>query len=345
MRLVNFGYPSRVGALVDGSVVDLNLAYASLISARGETRPHFVANTKLPASMHEFIYGWDDSIAASREALDYVRSKKSTPLGPSGEKLTSNARSVTLKPPIPSMSSRIFCAGGNFATHLFATRKIRDEKRGIKNPFASVDDAAKSIRDGPFWGFQKWPQGFVGDNDPVHVPRWVEYLDYECELVGYIGNVADVLSPSTAKRTIVGYSVLNDWSVRDSGAIENGEKYDPPGSLSFNLQKNIAGGTIGPALVVDEVRDPDNLRIKTIVNGRVRQDGNTREMVRKFEEMVSILSRYIELYPGDLIAGGTCAGTALEKLDVEASVHDGDVVECSVETVGSIKNKVFFDRE
>lgn len=157
---------------------------------------------------------------------------------------------------------------------------------------------------------------------------------------------------------IVGYSCFNDWCIRDPHLIIGAEDFDE-GVLSFAFQKNASGASLGPYLAIDEVEDPYSLKMVTKVNGATRQSGVTGEMIFKLDEIVAYLSKYLTLYPGDIITPGTCAGTAFDssqllpesqwkkgklKVDSALFLKDKDVVEAGIEGLGVLRNTMVAER-
>jgi 2-keto-4-pentenoate hydratase/2-oxohepta-3-ene-1,7-dioic acid hydratase in catechol pathway len=155
-------------------------------------------------------------------------------------------------------------------------------------------------------------------------------IDYEAELGVVIGTVASRVSKAAALDHVFGYAVVNDVSARDL-------QLKPPGQWD-------AGKAIdkfcpyGPGIVtVDEIPDPQNLAIGLTVNGEQRQKSNTSNMVFGVAELIAFVSRTITLMPGDLIATGTPPGVALG-MKPPIWLKDGDVVETTIEKIGSIRN-------
>ena len=156
-------------------------------------------------------------------------------------------------------------------------------------------------------------------------PPGVEFMHYECELVVVIGKTAKGVQRNDAYDFIAGYSVANDYAIRDY--LENW--YRP------NLRvKNRATCTpIGPWLVdAADVADPMNLALQTTVNGRVTQSGNTRDMIFNVPFLIEYFSGFMTLQPGDLILTGTPDGV------VDCRV--GDVVITSIEGIGALTNTI-----
>ena len=140
-----------------------------------------------------------------------------------------------------------------------------------------------------------------------------------------------------------GFAVFNDFSIRDD-LLKEGTR------SGFSMRKNFQGcGSMGPWITSkDEISDPENLPILTKVNGEVRQNGATKDMIKKFGEIMEFVSSDIVLYPGDVITSGTCSGTAMDSTprdktgnqSPERFLHEGDVVEVSSTQLGKISNRV-----
>lgn len=352
MKIVTFGYPSRIGALMNEvQVIDLNLAYAGYTARReNETRPYAKADSCLPSNLAEFIAAGRSAIDVAMEVIDFVVQNRNDVRGPSGEKIIHPLGEVKLTPPLPSLSSRILCLYGNFVKHMAGARRV------LFGDAPSEDKVARHLRETPISGFYKLPQCVVGHDEPVHVPQWVKLFDYETELAAYVGKKGKNVTPDEAKEMVVGYSCLFDWSIRDQMLVVGNEQFDPS-PLHFAFQKNVVGASLGPCLVVDEISDPYNLNVETKVNGFVRQSFNTGEMVFKFHEIISHITRFIALYPGDIITSGTGQGTGLDsskpvkegatrpgqlKVDASLFLKDNDIVEGSIEGIGTLRNPVHF---
>ena len=177
--------------------------------------------------------------------------------------------------------------------------------------------------------FLKDSSTVVGPHDEVLVPRGSTKTDYEVELAVVIGRTARYLaSPADALGCVAGYAVSHDVSEREL-QLERGGQWDKGKSCeTFN--------PLGPWLVTaDEVADPQQLSLSLSVNGQRRQDGSTSNMVFGVAELVHYLSQVMVLHPGDVINTGTPAGVALGHADPKPYLRVGDVVECTVEGLGS----------
>ncbi len=146
-----------------------------------------------------------------------------------------------------------------------------------------------------------------------------------------IGKSGRKISPENAFEHIFGYTVINDISARD---IQLNHK-------QYFLGKSLDGGCpIGPVIVTpDEIADPQNLKIACRVNGITKQDSNTNFMLFKIAEIISTLSRAMPLEAGDIIATGTPSGVGFARTPPEY-LQPGDVVECEVETIGVLRNRI-----
>ncbi|MCE7083062.1 fumarylacetoacetate hydrolase family protein [Streptomyces sp. ST2-7A] len=176
--------------------------------------------------------------------------------------------------------------------------------------------------------FMKDPGTVVGPRDPVLIPRGSVKTDWEVELAVVIGRRARYLeSAEEAREVIAGYAISNDVSEREF-QLEHSPQWDLGKSCeTFN--------PLGPWLVTaDAIPDPQNLRLRLRVNGVLRQDGHTSDMIFPVAEIVARLSRYMVLEPGDVINTGTPAGVALG-LPGTPYLRPGDVVEPEIEGLGT----------
>lgn len=174
----------------------------------------------------------------------------------------------------------------------------------------------------------------VGPTDDILCPRFVKQLDYEGELALTIGRKCKNISTKEASEYIAGYFVLNDVSAREIQFIDK-QYTRAKGFDTF--------GPCGPWLTTaDEIRDPCNLHITTRVNGDIRQDSSTANLVLRVNEIISKLSKVMTLEPGDIISTGTPSGTALSLSSDLKYLKHNDIVEVEIEELGKITNRVQF---
>ncbi|WP_181790289.1 fumarylacetoacetate hydrolase family protein [Streptomyces phytophilus] len=176
--------------------------------------------------------------------------------------------------------------------------------------------------------FMKAPDTVVGPDDTVLVPRDSAKTDWEVELAVVIGRTARYLeSDAEALAAVAGYAVAHDVSEREF-QLERGGQWDKGKNCeTFN--------PLGPWLVTaDEVPDPQALGLRLWVNGEKRQDGTTADQIFPVAHVVRYLSRFMTLYPGDVINTGTPAGVALGMAEPKPYLRAGDVVELEVDGLG-----------
>jgi 2-keto-4-pentenoate hydratase/2-oxohepta-3-ene-1,7-dioic acid hydratase in catechol pathway len=186
--------------------------------------------------------------------------------------------------------------------------------------------------------FNKQVTCVVGPGAAIHMPRVSTFLDYEAELAVVIGRRCRHVPPERAAEAIAGYTCANDVSVRDwqgrAQTMTIGKSFDTHGPL-------------GPWLVTaDELGDPQDLRIRCHVDGELRQDARTAEMVFDCFQQVSHLSEAFTLEPGDVIATGTPAGVGLGRKPVRDNLlHLGSEVRVEIEGIGELVNTVVEEPE
>jgi len=181
--------------------------------------------------------------------------------------------------------------------------------------------------------FMKDPSTVIGPFDEVRIPRGSVKTDWEVELGVVIGRTARYLaSPQEALACVAGYVVSHDVSEREF-QLERGGQWDKGKSCeTFN--------PLGPVLVTpDEIADPQVLRLRLTVNGIMRQDGTTANMIFPIAHVVWYLSQFMVLHPGDLINTGTPAGVALG-LPGTPYLRPGDVVELTIDGLGTARQSL-----
>ncbi len=196
-------------------------------------------------------------------------------------------------------------------------------------------ETAQAAPDMPIF-FNKQTSCIVGPHDAVHVPRASSLVDYEGELAFVIGTRCRHVPAARAHEVIAGYCVANDVSVRDwqirSPTIMLGKSFDTHGPL-------------GPCLVTpDELGDPHALRLRTWVNGELRQDANTRDMIFDCFRQIEVLSTVCTLEPGDVVSTGTPAGVGVMQ-NPPRFLAAGDVVRVEIDGIGHIENRLVDEPE
>ena len=198
-----------------------------------------------------------------------------------------------------------------------------------------ADHIAEMGMEAPEWPvfFNKQVTCVTGPGAGVHMPKVSTLLDYEAELALVIGKRCRHVPVERAHEVIAGYTCANDLSVRDwqgrAQTMTIGKSFDTHGPL-------------GPWLVTaDELGDPQDLRVRCTVDGELRQDASTSEMVFDCFQQVSHLSEAFTLEPGDVIATGTPAGVGIGRKPIRENVlHIGDMVRVEIERIGELVNTV-----
>jgi 2-keto-4-pentenoate hydratase/2-oxohepta-3-ene-1,7-dioic acid hydratase in catechol pathway len=317
MKIVVFGPQRRVGAVQADQVIDVNLAFATMLRERGgSSDPHGEADERVPAQLERFIAGGARSLEDAQRALDRAGPDATQPLN-------------QVKLHAPSIyRPRVACAGGNYAKHFAGALASRGEQ-------VSEDEVYRRSREGGPWGFWKVIADFAAHGDQVIYPARARLFDYEGEVAVVLGQRARDIPSSRVAEHIWGVTLLNDWSIRND--------MGQPRVLNFNMAKNFdTSVSLGPCIVVGEL-DPQAIAVQTRVNGEVRQDYSSAEMTFSFAEFIEFLSRDFTFEPGDLIAAGTGAGTAMDSSppgDEHLFLKPGDRVEVSSPQIGSLANTV-----
>jgi len=317
VRLVTFQHGARraLGAIARDRVVDLQAAYAA--SLTDDPQAAAIAAARIPAGMTSFIAGLEPALRAAEQALEH--GEPSYPL--------EDVR--VLAPLVPPI---ILNSGQNYWDH-------RDEKPPVEQ------------HDPEF--FLKAPLGVIGPGDPIVLdPVVTSKLDYEVELGVVIGKPGRHIPRERALEHVFGYTVANDVTARDRQAVphmEGGWEYRLGPGKNFDTC-----APIGPWIVTsDEIDDPQQLGLRTRVNGELRQSNSTAKMIWDVATLVSFFSGFYTLQPGVLIETGTPGGTAwatdpeiggkpYDRDDVKRAgyLQPGDVVTVEIDGIGSLTNPV-----
>ena len=337
MKLVVYGPMNRHGFLVDNQVLDAQKATEMYLShSEGDRQPAETATAYVGSDLLGFINGGERTLSTARKVISWWKQA-----GVNDPMVAMDANSVKLKPPlVNSYMLKVMCAGGNYADHLQGTS--RWGPGGPKTIEQITNEAKKDV----MWGFYKLGGNIVGDGDLISYPSRTSRLDYEGEIAIVFGKQTKDIKAANYLDYVFGVTLLNDVSIRDGMG-----RWDKQGSpMTFQLMKNFDGsGVMGPCIVTkDEVPDPSNVEFWTRVNGETRQKGNTKDMIRSFAEFAELLSTDLIVRPGDVISGGTCAGTALDSSDRDANhvlkpdrfLKVGDVVEVGSPSIGKITNRI-----
>lgn len=225
---------------------------------------------------------------------------------------------VTLLAPIPHPRQDVICLGINYHAHAEEAARYSAEAFTKERPIPIY--FSKRVTEAVP------PEGFIESH-----PGLVERLDYEVELAVIIGKTARAVKAEDAADYIFGYTVLNDVSAR---LLQTTHK-------QWYFGKSLDGFTpIGPCITTaDEISFPPALKISARVNGELRQDATTDLLITGIPAIIEELSSGMTLLPGTIIATGTPAGVGMA-FDPPKFLSPGDVVECSIEKIGTLRNTV-----
>ena len=309
MKLVTFEDQQhahqRIGALLNNGILDFQSA---LDHAMGEGVVE--KGSQLPGSLLELIQDSGSGLATCRRLHDLASSGRL-----SGCLASEGARLVA---PIPKPPKNVFCVGRNYAEHIAEGDRAQKQNVGVTEH--------------PVF-FTKPPTAIVPpDGETLIFPSVSESIDYEVELAVVIGKSGRNIPKAEAMDHVFGYTILNDISARDIQRRHGGQY--------FKGKAMDGSCPVGPSIVTaDEIEDPHNLSIGLSVNGEVRQDGTTSQMIFDIPTLIASLSEGMTLEPGDIIATGTPSGVGYA-MEPPRFLKDGDHIICSISGIGELRNTV-----
>jgi 2-keto-4-pentenoate hydratase/2-oxohepta-3-ene-1,7-dioic acid hydratase in catechol pathway len=265
------------------------------------------ARVALPETMLDLIGAGPAMLEQVRRLLEQAPADAWRPLA-----------EIHLLAPIPRPRKNVFCVGMNYLAHAIESARSRGrEYEPLAHPafFTKVNTAVS------------------GPDDDIPYPTGIsEQLDWEVELAVVIGRGGTNWSEAAALDQVFGYMVVNDVSAREVQNQHGGQ---------FFKGKSLDGFCpSGPWIVTaDEIPDPQALGLQTRVNGVVKQDSSTADMIFPVTQILAELSAGMSLEPGDIIATGTPSGVGMGRTPQEW-LRPGDVVEVEVERIGTLRNRV-----
>jgi 2-keto-4-pentenoate hydratase/2-oxohepta-3-ene-1,7-dioic acid hydratase in catechol pathway len=259
-----------------------------------------LAHGSLPAGMRAFLELGDSGFSLGRTLVE----------NPPRGAILSKREIQILSPLCPEERPKVFCIGLNYADH--------------------AAESGSKVPEDPLV-FAKFFTALIGPGDSITYPPGCSALDYEAELVVVIGKPARRISQEEAYQYIAGYTCGNDVSER---------RLQRKDSQWLRGKSSDSFAPTGPVIVTrDEIPDPHALALGSRINGEVRQNSNTNQIVVGIPKLVEFISTYITLDPGDLIFTGTPPGVGFAMRPPQW-LKPGDRVEVWVEKIGSITNMV-----
>ena len=315
-------YRFLAGVVTTDCFIDLCVAHRALTGNDN--------HSTIPSSIVEFLEDGEQMLMWAQSALTYGRENlnEESPeesITTDGNRLAYHLDEITLLPAVPR-PGKIIHTSVNFSAH----------KKEVT-----------AFESSPEWQGQNWggfhyqhPTGFlqapsatVGSHSPVVIPQFTKQLDYEIEIATIIGKRASNVTEADALDYVAGYCIFNDMSARDIQGREHANKVIMLGK-SFDTSC-----PLGPWLTTkEEISDPQNLKMELRLNGELRQDANTSEMIYSIPKLVSWWSQ-ITLEPGDVITSGSPSGVIAAMPD-PVWLASGDRIEASIEGLDTLVNEI-----
>jgi 2-keto-4-pentenoate hydratase/2-oxohepta-3-ene-1,7-dioic acid hydratase in catechol pathway len=230
-------------------------------------------------------------------------------------------KDVCLRAPIPHPRRNIFCVGKNYLDHV---KEIKDSKLG------EAQGSMANLPKHPVV-FSKVPEAVIGTRVGIDShPAATQEMDYEAELAVVIAKQGKAISKADAMKYVWGYTIINDVSARDVQAKH----------VQFHIGKSFdTFCPMGPWLVSADEINEKNTKIQCWVNGELRQDGNTDQMIFDIPTVIESISAGMTLYPGDVIATGTPSGVGMG-FKPPRFLKKGDTVKIQIDGIGVLENPV-----
>jgi 2-keto-4-pentenoate hydratase/2-oxohepta-3-ene-1,7-dioic acid hydratase in catechol pathway len=265
--------------------------------------------SQFPRTMKAFFRAGEPALASARRWVDTATASSLLPI-----------EEIEFLPPMMD-ADKFLCVGKNYRKHLEELTRTQ---------------LIKEIPEEPT-GFIKLNSCLVGHEATITRPAGITRLDYEPELVFVIGKRALGVTKANAFDYVAGVTVLNDLTCRDL------QQREVASGSRFWTAKNIPGfGPLGPEIItIDEIPNPYDLWLTCQVNGEERMRVNTEEQIWKLPDILEHFSRFIPIEPGDMFSTGAPGGVAVGKDNAaELFLKPGDVVECSIEGVMTLRNRI-----
>jgi 2-keto-4-pentenoate hydratase/2-oxohepta-3-ene-1,7-dioic acid hydratase in catechol pathway len=302
MRLVTYRRTaeSRIGAITDRGIVDLRDAVAGLLARSGNGDPAGEAAWRVPGDMTVFLARAGNAFGPFAEAVAAPTAPQ--PLDPAA---------ASLLAPVPR-PGKVIGVGRNYGAHAAEGALERQEEPRL---------------------FAKFSSSVIGPGAPIIRPQGIVKLDWEVELAIVVGRRMKGVGREEALSYVAGYTILNDISAREF-------QFDvKPPQTSF-AKSHDTFTPMGPELVTaDTFGDPGNVDVSCHVNGAEMQTGNTHDLIFDCPYILSYISRFATLEPGDVVATGTPAGVGHFR-NRPVYLKPGDRVACRVSGLGTLENPV-----
>lgn len=292
----------RIGSILNGKVIDIQQSYQLLMQEKYNQKIKDI-HLHLPAHPSHFFNAGHLVIEKAKEAFMYISHHQANiPFIYEREEVEFG---------IPhGAPSKVICVGRNYADHAIEMKSKLPEYPVL---------------------FAKFNNALIGPEDAIEKSPYTKQLDYEVELVVVIGKKASFVKKDNAYKYIAGYTIGNDITARDLQKR----------TLQWLQGKSLNNSTpIGPWIITaDEISEPNNLNVRSFVNGEKRQDSNTNKFIFNIPYLIEFISHLITLQPGDMIMTGTPDGVGIA-MDPPQLLQAGDIVTSEIEKIGRLENSV-----
>jgi 2-keto-4-pentenoate hydratase/2-oxohepta-3-ene-1,7-dioic acid hydratase in catechol pathway len=317
VRLVTFEIASPIGRLRragaidgDGTIVDLNLAYRSLLRSEPVAAAERVADALVPPDLLELIRGGARALDAAREALAYAGRAR---LDDTDGRVRHRSQDVRILAPLPRPNS--------LRDFLVVEAHIRNARKGeIPPEWFNMPVYYKGNAD-----------AIYGPDDEIPWPRYTDKLDYELEVCAVIGRAGRRIASEAAAPYIFGYTIFNDWSARDIQRRETTVGLGPAVGKDF-------ANSIGPCIATADEFDIESATLRATIDGETWSEGSLSKMRFTFPEIIEWVTLAQTVQPGDLLGSGTIGGGC--GLELDRWLSPGSVVELTVDGIGVLRNRV-----
>lgn len=314
----------RIGASVDGRLIDFAAAYAAHVDvADPGADAERIAALLFPNDMVAFLSLGAMGLDAAKRAIETAQrltAEHPRATDGRGARLAYDLAEVRLLAPVHR--PRVIRDFLSFEGHMKQASKALGRSGEVPPAWYTIPAYYKGD-----------PDTVSGPDDDIPWPTYSRKLDFELELGMVIGRRGKDIPKEEADRYIAGYTIFNDFSARDQQMAEGALGMGPSKGKDFDR-----GNAIGPYLVTPDELDVRNLRMIARVNGEVWSEGNSGEMHWSFADLIAHVSQSETIHPGELFGSGTCPGGC--GLELDRWLQPGDVVELEIEGIGVLRNRV-----
>lgn len=317
MKLATFRYnrQTRLGLVQGEKIIDVNAGQQYLMKQTAHSKK------SLPAmDMKSFLSRGAEAIRMARRVEAWVKEQVEGSSRPPAaiRAFLFDLKKVKILAPL-SNPPKILCLARNYVSH-------------------AVEVAGNAQLPQSILIFMKPSTAIIGPGEEVVIPPDCRKLDHEVELAVVIGKKGRYIPEKLAMDHVAGYTIFNDMSDREYIVQKETGRVN-----WFFMKAQDTFAPMGPYLVLkDEVDNPHALRLRLWVNGELRQDSPANDMIFKIPEIISKISHFVTLEPGDIIATGTPTGTAFS---TQKYLNPGDVMVCEIEGIGRLENSVEVEKD